>query len=221
MRDAVARAFTVGYKGKTIVVSQNQALASISGRLVSLPAPRRAAERTDGTCRSSSSAARCRWSTTRRSSCARPRASSSSDRCACRASSCITMSSAPRPASRSTSCRTSAHQVVQEPARLLIRFDGRPARPHAAADSVAGLRDRHPPGRAPDDARRSSLGRASDPCGPQMRRWTPTARASTLDLFPAPEATPATAHPAHRHLAPHLAHLTHLSHLTHRQRRRS
>ncbi len=37
--DAVARAFTVGYKGKTIVLSQNQALASISGRLVSLPAP--------------------------------------------------------------------------------------------------------------------------------------------------------------------------------------
>jgi N-acetylmuramoyl-L-alanine amidase len=37
--DAVARAITVGYKGKTIVLSQNQALASISGRLVSLPAP--------------------------------------------------------------------------------------------------------------------------------------------------------------------------------------
>ena len=36
--DAVARAFTVGYKGKTIVLSQNQALASIGGRLVSLPA---------------------------------------------------------------------------------------------------------------------------------------------------------------------------------------
>jgi N-acetylmuramoyl-L-alanine amidase len=37
--DTLARAFTVGYKGKTIVLSQNQALASISGRLVSLPAP--------------------------------------------------------------------------------------------------------------------------------------------------------------------------------------
>jgi len=37
--DAVARAFTVTYKGKTIVLSQNQALASISGRLVSMPAP--------------------------------------------------------------------------------------------------------------------------------------------------------------------------------------
>jgi N-acetylmuramoyl-L-alanine amidase len=36
--DAVARAFTVTYKGKTIVLSQNQALASISGRLVSMPA---------------------------------------------------------------------------------------------------------------------------------------------------------------------------------------
>jgi N-acetylmuramoyl-L-alanine amidase len=36
--DALARAFTVSYKGKTIVLSQNQALASISGRLVSLPA---------------------------------------------------------------------------------------------------------------------------------------------------------------------------------------
>lgn len=36
--DAVARAITVGYKGRTIVVSQDQALASISGRLVSLPA---------------------------------------------------------------------------------------------------------------------------------------------------------------------------------------
>ncbi len=35
--DAVARAFTVSYKGKTIVLSQNQALASVSGRLVSLP----------------------------------------------------------------------------------------------------------------------------------------------------------------------------------------
>ena len=37
--DTLARAFTVGFKGKTIVLSQNQALASISGRLVSLPAP--------------------------------------------------------------------------------------------------------------------------------------------------------------------------------------
>jgi N-acetylmuramoyl-L-alanine amidase len=37
--DAVARAFTVSYKGKTIVLSQNQALASIAGRLVSLPSP--------------------------------------------------------------------------------------------------------------------------------------------------------------------------------------
>ena len=37
--DTVARAITVTYKGKTIVLSQNQALASISGRLVSLPAP--------------------------------------------------------------------------------------------------------------------------------------------------------------------------------------
>ena len=36
--DALARAITVGYKGRTIVVSQDQALASISGRLVSLPA---------------------------------------------------------------------------------------------------------------------------------------------------------------------------------------
>jgi N-acetylmuramoyl-L-alanine amidase len=36
--DAPARAITVGYKGRTIVVSQDQALASISGRLVSLPA---------------------------------------------------------------------------------------------------------------------------------------------------------------------------------------
>ena len=37
--DAVARAFTVGYKGKTIVLSQSQALASIGGHLVSLPVP--------------------------------------------------------------------------------------------------------------------------------------------------------------------------------------
>ena len=36
--DALARAITVGYKGRTIVVSQDQALASIGGRLVSLPA---------------------------------------------------------------------------------------------------------------------------------------------------------------------------------------
>jgi N-acetylmuramoyl-L-alanine amidase len=36
--DAVAHAFTVTYKGKTIVLSQNQALASINGRLVSMPA---------------------------------------------------------------------------------------------------------------------------------------------------------------------------------------
>ena len=36
--DAQARAITVGYKGRTIVVSQDQALASIGGRLVSLPA---------------------------------------------------------------------------------------------------------------------------------------------------------------------------------------
>ena len=37
--DTVARALTVTANGKTIVLSQNQALASISGRLVSLPAP--------------------------------------------------------------------------------------------------------------------------------------------------------------------------------------
>jgi N-acetylmuramoyl-L-alanine amidase len=37
--DALARAISVAYKGKTIVLSQDQALASISGRLVSLPAP--------------------------------------------------------------------------------------------------------------------------------------------------------------------------------------
>jgi N-acetylmuramoyl-L-alanine amidase len=37
--DTVAHAITVSFKGKTIVLSQNQALASISGRLVSLPAP--------------------------------------------------------------------------------------------------------------------------------------------------------------------------------------
>ncbi len=36
--DALARAITIGYKGRTVVVSQDQALASISGRLVSLPA---------------------------------------------------------------------------------------------------------------------------------------------------------------------------------------
>ena len=36
--DLVARAFTVAYKGKNVVLSQNQALASIGGRLVSLPA---------------------------------------------------------------------------------------------------------------------------------------------------------------------------------------
>ncbi|MBK5299234.1 MAG: N-acetylmuramoyl-L-alanine amidase [Vicinamibacteria bacterium] len=36
--DALARAITVAYKGRTIVVSQDQALASIAGRLVSLPA---------------------------------------------------------------------------------------------------------------------------------------------------------------------------------------
>ena len=36
--DALARAITVAYKGRTIVVSQDQALASIGGRLVSLPA---------------------------------------------------------------------------------------------------------------------------------------------------------------------------------------
>lgn len=36
--DTLARAFTVGYQGKTIVLSHDQALASIGGRLVSLPA---------------------------------------------------------------------------------------------------------------------------------------------------------------------------------------
>lgn len=36
--DALARAIAVAYKGRTIVVSQDQALASIGGRLVSLPA---------------------------------------------------------------------------------------------------------------------------------------------------------------------------------------
>jgi N-acetylmuramoyl-L-alanine amidase len=37
--DTAARAITVTYRGSTIVLSQGQALASISGRLVSLPAP--------------------------------------------------------------------------------------------------------------------------------------------------------------------------------------
>ena len=37
--DAAASAITVTYRGATIVISQGQALASISGRLVSLPAP--------------------------------------------------------------------------------------------------------------------------------------------------------------------------------------
>jgi N-acetylmuramoyl-L-alanine amidase len=37
--DAAARAIAINYKGRTVVVSQDQALASISGRLVSLPAP--------------------------------------------------------------------------------------------------------------------------------------------------------------------------------------
>jgi N-acetylmuramoyl-L-alanine amidase len=37
--DTAARAITVTYRGSTIVISQGQALASISGRLVSLPAP--------------------------------------------------------------------------------------------------------------------------------------------------------------------------------------
>jgi N-acetylmuramoyl-L-alanine amidase len=37
--DAPTRAITVAYKGRTIVLSQDQALASIAGRLVSLPAP--------------------------------------------------------------------------------------------------------------------------------------------------------------------------------------
>ena len=37
--DTAARAITVTYRGMTIVLSQGQALASIAGRLVSLPAP--------------------------------------------------------------------------------------------------------------------------------------------------------------------------------------
>jgi len=37
--DAAARAVTVSYKGKTIVLTPDQTLASLSGRLVSLPAP--------------------------------------------------------------------------------------------------------------------------------------------------------------------------------------
>ena len=37
--DTLARAITVAYQGRTIVLSQDQALASIGGRLVSLPAP--------------------------------------------------------------------------------------------------------------------------------------------------------------------------------------
>ena len=36
--DTLAQAFTIAYQGKTIVLSQDQALASIGGRLVSLPA---------------------------------------------------------------------------------------------------------------------------------------------------------------------------------------
>ncbi len=37
--DALAKALTVNYQGRSVVLSQDQALASIGGRLVSLPAP--------------------------------------------------------------------------------------------------------------------------------------------------------------------------------------
>jgi N-acetylmuramoyl-L-alanine amidase len=37
--DALAGGVTVGYKGKTVILTQGQALASAAGRLVSLPAP--------------------------------------------------------------------------------------------------------------------------------------------------------------------------------------
>ena len=37
--DALARAITINYQGRTAVLSQEQAMASIGGRLVSLPAP--------------------------------------------------------------------------------------------------------------------------------------------------------------------------------------
>ncbi len=70
--DALARAITVGYKGRTIVVSQDQALASIGGRLVSAAGGAGTRSAGAGTCRWSSSAARCRPSTTCRSSCGKP-----------------------------------------------------------------------------------------------------------------------------------------------------
>jgi hypothetical protein len=37
--DTLARAITIGYRGQTIVLTADQSLASVAGRLVSLPAP--------------------------------------------------------------------------------------------------------------------------------------------------------------------------------------
>src|SRR5689334_859281 len=39
IREDALGALTVGYKGKTIILTPDQALASVAGRLVSLPAP--------------------------------------------------------------------------------------------------------------------------------------------------------------------------------------
>ena len=94
VREEALGAITVSYKGKTIVLTPDQALASVAGRLVSLPAPPSRGAAAAGSCRSSSSAARWRSSTTRGSICANRRACSSSATCACRASPSGTIRSA-------------------------------------------------------------------------------------------------------------------------------
>ena len=149
--DAVARAFTVGYKGRTIVLSQNQALASISGRLVSLPAPPvrlnnrwyvpvefigRALSLVYDTPLELRKASRLVILGPLRV----PRVVVHHDVVGNQAR--VTLDVVPNV----------AHQVVQEPARLLIRFTADLLDLTVPAISVAGLRDRHPHRRAPDDA---------------------------------------------------------------------
>ena len=79
-------AITVSYKGKTIVLTPDQALASVAGRLISLPAAPPARGPPLARAGRSSSAARSRPSTTRGSTSAGRRTCSSSATCACRAS---------------------------------------------------------------------------------------------------------------------------------------
>ena len=64
--DALAGGVTITYKGRTVVASTDQPMASVNGRVITLPAPVARASAAGCSCRSISCRARWHRSTTRR-----------------------------------------------------------------------------------------------------------------------------------------------------------